>query len=326
MANTIAILKNMPNIESRWLACAGMCKTKDIQNMKCFNTLSTKEQNMIMNKYRAARRAVLTEKWGDLSMITICDAHKDIFMEMSSAFMNQDQNGETLLELLSSSNEDVGTDEKCADEKCADEKCADEKCADEQTQPVWYHKRWARVCRCFQNGGLCPHQSQGKICSFAHSIEQLMSNVQTCPYGKNCYHWCSKSECGDGKRPCERLHPGETVSDLVNRLELQVSLPDKCVEHIPVKARLATESEDLKNLLFKAQAHLIAVHTRLSEETVDIDSLKQHVQNLLDSSTEVTNGLQKIKNMSTANNSRTQPKLTIDIDIANASTPISLEQ
>ena len=33
--------------------------------------------------------------------------------------------------------------------------------------------------------------------------------------------------------------------DLVHRLELQ-SLPDKCVEHIPVKARLATEFKDSK--------------------------------------------------------------------------------
>ena len=310
------LLKNMPEfaIGKKWLAYSALCTSKQRRKIPSFNMLCVKDQNIIRYKCMALNRAIHNENWRDFDMIEISDAHKAVLVDMAKSF----------IELVSGSpdacdsiHEDGGVSENESD-------------ASDVYEPVWVARKWSRVCRCFQIGGKCPHE--GKTCSFAHSVEQLTAGIKHCVNGDRCYHWCNKHECRSGAMPCECLHPGEDVNDVIARLELVQELPAVCepvarepvarepVAREPVarefvmdeqckktKTVYATEAEQLKNMLFETHMLLFEKDQELAEKTREIEQLRKEMDALMTNSA-VRKAVSK--------------KLTIDVAIAEASAPV----
>ena len=110
-----------------------------------------------------------------------------------------------------------------------------EECAGAEDQhpvdlrPKWERHKYSQVCQMFTWGGECPHQAGGKVCNYAHSVEQLRQGVASCQYGAGC-----NRRGITATRPCPRLHPGETIEELVARQHLIVPLPLVCEKIVPV--------------------------------------------------------------------------------------------
>jgi hypothetical protein len=127
--------------------------------------------------------------------------------------------------------------------------------------------------------------------------------------------------------PCECLHPGEDVNDVIARLELVQELPAVCepvarepVAREPVareyvmdeqckktKTVYATEAEQLKNMLFETHMLLFEKDQELAEKTREIEQLRKEMDALMTNSA-VRKAVSK--------------KLTIDVAIAEASAPV----
>jgi len=86
-----------------------------------------------------------------------------------------------------------------------------------QRPPRKEDKRFRHVCRTFRTGEECKGGHLGR-CDFAHSVEELKRGVRNCWRGDSC------NRCYHGFQ-CEALHPGESIYELIERLNLVKELP-----------------------------------------------------------------------------------------------------
>ena len=308
---SIKLLKNMPDFVycKKWLAFAAMCTAKQRKLLQSYNLLDDKDQNIIQNKCRALNRSIRDENWRDFDMIDISDAHVTVLTDMANSFIASVPDvGLSQTEVIATSGDAIVEE---PDDAIVEE-------------PMWVSRKWSRVCRCFQIGGKCPHE--GKTCSFAHSVEQLSTGIKQCAHGDQCYHWCYKHECRHGAIPCECMHPGEDVYDVISRLELAQELPlvSEPVVSEPVvsepitdeqykktKTVYATESEQLKNMLFEMHMLLFEKDQELADKALELEQLRKEMNMFMQ------------KNNTSALVKHESKKLTIDVAIAEASTPVT---
>ena len=267
MNASIELIKNMPAAmqAKKWLVMASVCPNAKRDDLESWGTLSRKAQECLKNKQRALARAAREGRWRDFDMIDVSD-QEHVFCEMA-VVIDEAINASTKL----------GSTSTVANAQSDTQHSFEE--------PKWVSRRWSRVCNCFKIGGACPHE--GKVCSFAHSVEQLASGIKKCVHGSKCYHWLRKSDCRQGERPCECLHPKETVEDLIDRLELVKELPAVCTPvcqksptQTSVKSVYATESEQLKNMLFDANMRLFAHEGELLEKDKLLAEKQEEIKRL----------------------------------------------
>ena len=263
MTTSMTTIKNMPVFvqEKEWLATVASIGYKRISKLTPWSGWTERMRDALRNKHRALGEAVRKQLWRDFDIIDITATEKECFEQLWKEVQAQEANAQ----------------EMKAQEVQAQEMKAQEVQAQTQDEtadkPVWETNRYRRVCNSFRTGEPCIHMAQGKTCFFAHSIEQLKCGVIQCAYGDKCY----RKEHGH-HRPCECLHPGETVEELVDRLNLVIPLPLVCEEPVQkttqeteqkaeqgktIKRIYATEAEELRNMLFAANREIAVLQKKL---------------------------------------------------------------
>lgn len=258
--NDSDLIKNMPVFvqAKEWLVVVTSHGYKKLTKLDAWRlndegaARATRIQDSVRNKHRAMGSAVRAGQWRDFDAVEVHGETASMFLDLYNEI--------TIKQTVEATQEE--------------EPLVEDAVAPTQAPLVedaaWVRNKFKRVCNSFRLGCDCFHVDAGKTCSFAHSIEQLRGGVVACNFGAACYRWKGH------ERPCECLHPGETVEQLVERLELMTELPEqvKCLVPVAVaavtvspKAAYAIECEELKNMLYVKQAMVAELQALVDELT-----------------------------------------------------------
>jgi hypothetical protein len=241
------LIKNMPVFvqAKEWLVVVTSYGYKKLTKLDAWRlndegvARATRIQDSVRNKHRAMGSAVRTGQWRDFDAVEVHGETASMFLDLYTEITIKHVFGPTVESPTVEATQEEPTPEA-----------------------AWVLNKFKRVCNSFRLGCDCVHVETGKTCSFAHSVEQLRTGVVACNFGATCYRWKGHD------RPCECLHPGETVDQLVDRLGLMTELPMVTVapkevvmptavtqpKVVTVKGAYAIECEELKNALFAQHA------------------------------------------------------------------------
>lgn len=215
------IIKNMPAFvrEKEWLVWSALCSQQDRNKLDEWKTLEKKIRDIVHNKHKALARAVEGRLWRDFDFVNI-NAEEDLFRKMGK-FMYAKQLDKAASKIIAPPNPsppgaDYETSLKC-------QECSPASSTASSTQPTWKAHRYSRICKSFLTGTACPHESKGKQCNFAHTIQELDHGLKNCNWGHRCFR-------KKGENPCCCRHPVgtgfETVEQVIARMNLQKPLID----------------------------------------------------------------------------------------------------
>lgn len=256
--NDSDLIKNMPVFvqAKEWLVVVTSHGYKKLTKLDAWRlndegaARATRIQDSVRNKHRAMGSAVRAGQWRDFDAVEVHGETASMFLDLYNEITINHAFGPAV-------------------ESPTVEPTVESPTVETPPEAAWVRNKFKRVCNSFRLGCDCFHVDAGKTCSFAHSIEQLRGGVVACNFGAACYRWKGH------ERPCECLHPGETIEQLVERLELMTELPEQVKCLVPVaaavtvstKAAYAIECEELKNMLYVKQAMVAELQAMVDELT-----------------------------------------------------------
>ena len=191
-----------------WLAKCAQVGWRTLRGLDAYTTASEKTKMLIGSKHRALVSAFRAGDWREFVAAAQLDE------EITKAF-------EVLAEAI---------DQKAAASAASQVHMTCLPCeAVEKTGQSndKENKKYSRVCNSLITGEECPY-GLGK-CNFAHSFEELDTNLRACSFGRNCYRYHHKEDAPH--RTCCARHPVaeglETTQHVINRLKLVKELPEK---------------------------------------------------------------------------------------------------
>ena len=193
-STSMKVIENMPVFLAgkEWLVEMATVGYRTLTKLPAWQTTEARIQNAVRNKHRALNQAASNGQWRDFDAIELTDVEEDLYHTLRQQVMDQEAK---LLEQAASTAESRTEEQKehlqmLAARAKAAMRC--EECAGAEDQhpvdlrPKWERHKYSQVCQMFTWGGECPHQAGGKVCNYAHSVEQLRQGVASCQFGAGC--------------------------------------------------------------------------------------------------------------------------------------------